>query len=76
MKKNFIIALLIVISILSLSYGFYQKKRADEFEAKLSKQLLDEEIVRKVQENYLKKIQRMQEDSSISLKKADDKTKK
>ncbi len=32
MKKNVIIALLAVVSVLSLSYGFYQKQEADKFE--------------------------------------------
>jgi Tfp pilus assembly protein PilO len=33
MKKNLIIGLLTVISILSLTYGYYQKQRANEQEA-------------------------------------------
>lgn len=32
MKKNLIIALLAVVSVLSLAYGFYQKQEADKFE--------------------------------------------
>jgi Tfp pilus assembly protein PilO len=32
MKKNLVIALLAVISVLSLSYAFYQKREADKFE--------------------------------------------
>lgn len=33
MKKNLIIGLLVIVSLLSLSYGFVQKRRADEQEA-------------------------------------------
>lgn len=33
MKKNLIIGLLTVVSLLSLSYGYFQKQRADEQEA-------------------------------------------
>lgn len=32
MKKNLIIALLAVVSVLPLAYGFYQKQEADKFE--------------------------------------------
>lgn len=32
MKKNLVIALLAVVSVLSLAYGFYQKQEADKFE--------------------------------------------
>ena len=32
MKKNLVITLLAVVSVLSLSYGFYQKQEADKFE--------------------------------------------
>jgi len=33
MKKNIIIGLLTIISLLSLTYGYYQKERADKQEA-------------------------------------------
>lgn len=33
MKKNIVIGLLILISILSIVFGVYQKQRADKYEA-------------------------------------------
>jgi len=33
MKKNLIIGLLTIVSLLSLTYGYFQKERADEQEA-------------------------------------------
>lgn len=33
MKKNLIIGLLTIVSLLSLTYGYFQKQRADEQEA-------------------------------------------
>jgi hypothetical protein len=58
MKKNFIIAVLIILTVLSLIFGLYQKDIADKFEAKLSKELLNKEKERKCTESLIQDLQK------------------
>lgn len=54
MKKNLAIAILAVVSALSLSFGFYQKHRADKFEKEINEREIDEkEISENLHDAYL-----------------------
>jgi Mg2+/citrate symporter len=51
MKKNIIIGTLTILLVASISYGYYQKKRADRIETELTHQLMmKEEMVKHSQE--------------------------
>ncbi len=54
MKKNLTITILAFIAVLSLTFGFYQKNRADKLEKeKIDKEIKEIEISKNLHDAYL-----------------------
>jgi Tfp pilus assembly protein PilO len=61
MKKNLVIALLAVVSILSLFYGFYQKNEADRFHTMAQEMQMQAEQQQQIaKQAYMEAVQQRQ----------------
>ena len=56
MKKNLVVGMLIFVSLLSLTFGYYEKDRADKLEENLSKELLMKEAITKHSEDVMQQM--------------------
>lgn len=57
MKKNLVVGMLALVSLLSLTFGYYEKVRADKLEENLSKELLMKEAINKNSEDVMQQMQ-------------------
>ena len=57
MKKNLVVGMLIFVSLLSLTFGYYEKDRADKLEETLSKERLMKEAITKHSEDVMQQMQ-------------------
>jgi Tfp pilus assembly protein PilO len=69
MKKNIIIALLSVLLILSIVFGYYQKTEADKFEAQA---IENEKMAREAAVNAEKQMMLAQEHAQMTLRAVDE----
>ena len=70
MKKNFIIGLLTLVTVLSIAYGYYQKNRADENELRANEnERLAREMMIKA-EDHLKRAEQQRRIAEMKMMEA------
>jgi Mg2+/citrate symporter len=69
MKKNIIIGTLTILLVASISYGYYQKKRADRIENELTQQLLMKAEMVKISKEAMENARQKFENKTLKVTK-------